>query len=282
MKSRLSICMIAVSLATMLPAADAVSFDDAMYPDLRGQWHRATAPGPRFDQSKPPGRGQGAPLTAEGLARFEANLADMKEGGQGDFQTWKCIPSGMPMMMNAYEPMEIIVLPETTYIRIDVHTDAMRRIFTDGRDWPAEADPTFTGYSIGKWIDTDGDGKYDTLEVETRNLKGPRAYDNSGLSFHPDNGTRLIERIYLDKSNPNILRDEITVIDGYLSQPWTVTKSYRRDAKPQPVWGEDVCPEGNPHILIGKDNYMLSADGYLMPTRRGQKPPDMRYFQEQK
>ena len=33
------------------------------------------------------------------------------------------------------------------------------------------------GYSIGQWIDTDGDGKYDVLEVETRNLKGPRAFD---------------------------------------------------------------------------------------------------------
>jgi hypothetical protein len=206
----------------------------------------------------------------------------MREGGQGDFQTWKCIPSGMPMMMNAYEAMEIIVLPETTYIRIDVHTDAMRRIFTDGRDWPMDEDPTFTGYSIGKWLDTDGDGKFDTLEIETRNLKGPRAYDNSGLSFHPDNKTVIKEKIYLDKSNRNILVDEISVIDGYLTRPWTVAKNYRRDSKPQPVWVEEVCPENNPHILIGTDNYMLSADGYLMPARKGQKPPDLRYFQEQK
>jgi hypothetical protein len=29
-------------------------------------------------------------------------------------------------------------------------------------------EPTYAGYSIGKWIDTDGDGRYDTLEVETR------------------------------------------------------------------------------------------------------------------
>jgi hypothetical protein len=30
-----------------------------------------------------------------------------------------------------------------------------------GRDWPKDLDPTFTGYSIGKWIDEDGDGRFD-------------------------------------------------------------------------------------------------------------------------
>jgi hypothetical protein len=33
-------------------------------------------------------------------------------------------------------------------------------------------DPQFVGYSVGKCLDTDGDGRYDTLEVETRGMKG--------------------------------------------------------------------------------------------------------------
>jgi hypothetical protein len=33
----------------------------------------------------------------------------------------------------------------------------------------------FAGYSIGKWVDEDGDGRYDVLVVETRNMKGPRS-----------------------------------------------------------------------------------------------------------
>jgi hypothetical protein len=41
---------------------------------------------------------------------------------------------------------------------------------------------------------------------------------------------------------------------------------------------EDVCAENNPHIEIGHDTYMLSADGYLMPVKKGQKPPDLRHF----
>jgi hypothetical protein len=44
----------------------------------------------------------------------------------------------------------------------------------------------FAGYSIGKWVDEDGDGRYDTLLVETRGLKNPRTYDAAGIPFHED------------------------------------------------------------------------------------------------
>src|SRR5258707_14781461 len=124
--------------------------------------------------------------------------------------------------------MEIIVLPEVTYILIDHIHDTHRRIYTDGREWPQDVEPAFVGYSIGKWSDRDGDGRYHLLEVETRGMKGPRAYDASGIPLHRDNQTVVKERIYLDKANPNILHDEITVIDNALTRPWTVIKNYRR------------------------------------------------------
>jgi hypothetical protein len=38
------------------------------------------------------------------------------------------------------------------------------------------------------------------------------------------------------------------------------------------------CAENNNHVEIGKENYMMSADGLLMPTRKDQRPPDLRYF----
>ena len=112
-------------------------------------------------------------------------------------------------MMTHYRPMEIIVMPETTYILIDHIHDSHRRIFTDGRDWPKEVEPTFDGYSIGQWIDTDGDGRYDVLEVETRDFKGPRDLRHQRHAAAPDNKTVVKERIYLDKTDPNILHNEI-------------------------------------------------------------------------
>ena len=31
-------------------------------------------------------------------------------------------------------------------------------------------------------------------------------------------------------------------------------------------------------VRVGKENYMISGDGYLMPVRKDQPPPDLRYF----
>jgi len=268
-----------LAAAVIMAAAGAHAFDDAKYPDLKGQWTRISPPGqPAFDPSKPRGRGQQAPLTPEYQAVFEANLADLAAGGEGLWPGYTCRPPGMPPLMTAYEPMEIIVTPDTTYIRIDHIHDTHRRIFTDGRDWPAEVEPAYAGYSIGKWTEPDQTGRYGVLEIETRHIKGPRAFDASGIPLHRDNNTVVKERLYLDTADPNILHDEITVIDNALTRPWTVTKNYRRSPDPRPVWPEYICAENNAHVHIGQESYFVSADGYLMPAKKGQAPPDLRYF----
>jgi hypothetical protein len=182
----------------------------------------------------------------------------------------------MPRVTNGDGQIEVVVTPRTSYIMVE-HINDNRRIYTDGRDWPTEVEPTSLGYSIGTWIDTDGDGRYDVLEVETRGFAGPRTYDASGIPLHEDNLTIVRERIYLDKADPNIFHDEVTVIDHALTRPWIVTKSYHREPDRQPYWREVICAENNNHVAIGKQNYMLK-DGHLMPTRKGQPPPDLRYF----
>jgi hypothetical protein len=259
----------------------ASAFDDSRYPEWTGQWLRAVVPGargnPTFDPSKPPGRGQEAPLTAEYQAIFEANLADQAAGGQGIDATASCLAPGMPRTMMGYGPMEIVITPDTTHILIEYIRDN-RRVFTDGRDWPEDLEPSFVGYSIGRWIDEDGDGRYDALEIETRGFKGPRVYDASGLPLHADNQTVVKERIFLDKADRNLLHDEITTIDHALTRPWTVMKNYRRNPKPQPFWREYVCAENNQHVFIGKEAYYLSDDGRLMPAKKDQPPPDLSFF----
>ncbi len=265
--------------ALLMTVSGAAAFEDAKYPDWKGQWVR---PGgqPRFDPAQPRGPAQNPPLNAEYRAYFEASQKDMAAGGQGDHPVYRCLAWGMPGMMNLYGTMEIVIFPNVTYVLIDDGNDSVRRIFTDGRDFPADAEATFVGYSIGKWVDEDGDGRYDVLEVETRNFRGPRAYDNSGLVLHPDNESIIKERIYLDKAKPTVLHDQVTVIDHALTRPWTVLKTYERDPSPRPYWREDVCAEGNNHVRIGNENYMRDADGELMPTKKGQAPPDLRYFKQ--
>jgi hypothetical protein len=266
-------------LATLtLSAAGARAHDESKYPDWKGQWTRGNGPA-QWDPSKPAGLRQQPPLTLEYQAIWEANMASQSSGGESYNPQAVCLPSGMPRLMIAYEPIEIIVTAETTYVRSD-HLSEFRRIYTDGRDWPNNAEPTYTGYSIGQWIDADGDGRYDVLEVETRNLKGPRTFDASGIPFHADNQTVIKERIYLDKANSDLLRNEITTIDHALTRPWTVTRSYRRDRNGG--WFEHVCTEDNHHVVIGTESYFLDAAGTLMPTRKDQPPPDLKYFQSRK
>src|SRR4051794_4437964 len=273
----------AVTFAAVLAmtAAGARAYDDALYPDLSGPWTRISPPGmPAWDPSMPRGRGQKAPLTPEYNAVFEANLAELAAGGEGFWPGYACRPVGMPAMMTAFEPMEVVVTPETTHILIDHIVDSNRRIYTDGRPWPEDVERAFTGYSIGKWVDTDGDGRFDTLEVETRHIKGQRAFDATGIPMHRDNATIVKERIFLDKADRNVLHDEVTTIDHALTRPWTVMKRYQRSAEAEPLWREYICAENNNHVEIGHDSYFISADGYLMPSRKGQPPPDVRYFKQ--
>jgi hypothetical protein len=184
----------------------------------------------------------------------------------------------MPRVMIAVQPMEIVITPDTTYVMLELF-GTLRRIFTDGRDWPKDIEPSFAGYSIGKWEDTDGDGRFDTLMAETRAIKGPHSYDSSGIPFHQDGRAIVRERIASDKTNPNVLHNEITSIDSALTRPWTVQRNYRRMPSKEPIWSEYVCSENNRHVQIGSDNYVIGADGLLMPTRKNQSPPDLRHFQ---
>jgi hypothetical protein len=205
----------ALAAALMAAMVGAEAAEGPKYPDWRGQWNQVLIPGlagqrVKFDPTKPWGPGQEAPLTAEYQKVLEASMADQAEGGIGNYPSATCRAGGMPRMMSNVGAVEYIVTPATTYILL-TGEDHFRRIFTDGREWPATIEPTYQGYSIGRWIDEDGDGRYDVLQVETRGFKGPRAYDATGLPLHFDNQSIFKERFYRDKADPAIFHDLITV-----------------------------------------------------------------------
>jgi len=283
------VATVVVGLALLhLHGADAS--DGSKYSELNGRWVRVGSPNwvqpagtpefhPTYDPRMylPPPAGL---LTPEYQAIFDANRADQAAGGVGEVPSTFCIPQGMPMMMDLYDPMEIIVTSDITYILISHVNDSYRRIYTDGRDWPADVQRTFAGYSIGRWIDEPSNGRYNVLEVETRYFRGPRAYDATGLPLARDNQSIIKERIHLDKTNSNVIYDDITVYDHALTRPWTITRKAVRDPNPRPAWRTEECPADNSWVRIGKDAYYLSADGNLMPTKKGQPPPNLKYFKE--
>jgi hypothetical protein len=272
---------LALAAALMVMVGSARAADEAKYPKWKGQWIAIVTPGLegrqfKFDPTKSRGLAQQAPLTAEYQKVMADSMAEQAKGGLGNYPTARCLPGGMPRMM-ATQAQEYVITPETTYILLGGE-DPMRRIFTDGRDWPKDIEPSYQGYAIGNWSDEDAEGRYTLLEVETRGFKGPRAYDASGLPLAFDNQSVFKERFHLDNGNPNILHDEITVLDHALTRPWSVDKTFRRNPNPRPAWRETSCVEGNNQIVIGKENYFMSADGNLMPTKKDQAPPDLKYF----
>ena len=274
-----------VAALTMLGLGAAAAAEDGKYPDWRGQWNRERVTGiagqPSFDPHKPWGKGQEAPLTPEYQAVLEANLKSQREGGFFDWLGASCRGFGMPLIMYPFQPIEFIVTPETTYVLID-WVEHTRRIYTDGRDWPKEIEPTLVGYSIGKWLDTDGDGRFDTLEVETRGFKGPRHYDASGLPLHHDNQSVFKERISLDKTNKNLMHNEITV--------------YRSCADPALDRDQGLCAQSRSAARLARihlrgrqwprghrqGELFHERRRLLMPSRKGQEPPDARYFTQMK
>ena len=159
----------------------AQAFDDSEYPNFKGQWRRIPVPGVRgqisFDQHKDWGKGQGAPLTPEYQAIFEANL---KIAGQG--RQRRVARHLVPRLRHAAHDV---------WRRADRDRDHARPPPTSCSNWIEHGRAhlhrrtrlagghraDLQGYSIGKWVDTDGDGRFDVLEVETRGFKGPRRYE---------------------------------------------------------------------------------------------------------
>jgi hypothetical protein len=92
----------------------------------------------------------------------------------------RCLPQGVPGVMMVYAfkmiqtPRELIVIPESQ--------EPPRQIYLDGRDLPKYPDPTWMGYSTGKW-------EGDTLVVQTTGFKEEGWLDNVG---HPRGQSMLI------------------------------------------------------------------------------------------
>jgi hypothetical protein len=278
MRARPFLAVALLGAAACATLASAQAFDDAKYPDWQGQWMRTSDA--RWDPSKPAGLGQQAPFTPEYQAKFEKSLADQVAGGQGLNLMSRCYPAGMPRIALGYNQFEFLIFPDETYI-VQEHFGELRRIYTDGRAWPQGVKPTFAGYSIGEWVDADRDGRYQGLRIETRDMGGPRTFDHTGLPLHEDGQTIVKEYFRLDPGNPDALQDDITVIDHALTRPWTVHRDFKRTRAAK--WFEHPCENAySEHAYIGGEAYFFSADGRLMPGRKNQPPPDLRYFDQPK
>ncbi len=140
---------------------------------------------------------ENAPLTPSAAAIFRARGATMGK----DSPSNHCAPWGMPMVDTQPSPAKIVQTPGVTYILYEENM-SHRQIYTDGRKHTPDPQPTWLGYSVGKW-------EGDTLVVDTVGFNDLSWLDAIG---HPHSeAMRLTERFHrLDFGHTEL---QITVDD---------------------------------------------------------------------
>ena len=141
----------------------------------------------------------------------------------------RCIPDGMPAMMMAMFPMEVLESQGQVTIIQEAYNQ-VRRIYLD-QDQVAfdEAEPRFWGHSVGHW-------EGNTLVVDTVGIKDYVRFRNVPHS----NRIRITERIRL--VSDDIMENSVTVEDPeFLTEPWAWTWMYERH--PEYKMYEYVCED---------------------------------------
>jgi len=61
-----------------------------------------------------------------------------------------CLPEGMPLLEMAPAPYKVAQTPGVTFLLYERDT-TYRQVYTDGRKLPEDPQPSWLGYSVGKW-----------------------------------------------------------------------------------------------------------------------------------
>ena len=195
--------------------------------DLSGVWQTRG-----FQRRVQPMDGTETPWLPWTKEAFDKRQAAEKAGSPLYDPTAACLPSGVPRIMAAPYPIEIIHTPTKVVILHEVQ-HLFRIIHLDRKEHPKNLTPSFFGHSIGHW-------EGDTLVVDTIGLNDMTQIDEAGTQ-HSD-ALHVVERIR--KVDANTLEDIITIEDPKaFTKPWTARRLF--SPKPGLRFMEYVCEEIN-------------------------------------
>jgi len=219
-------------------------------PDLSGLWTKIS---PKYS------RNIAADLKAEEILPWARALVEQRREDLGkEYMNVRCVPlgpgyttaadsTGAEMMKIVQTPGLIIILnPDLTY----------RQIFLDGRALEAAPNPTWMGYSVGRW---DGD----TLVVESAGFNDRTWLDHDG---HPHTeGLRMTERYR--RRDVGTLDVEVTFSDPKAySKPWTVAVRAELAADTELIeWVCNESPHGVEH-WVGKASDERKGEVQVAPA----------------
>jgi hypothetical protein len=203
-------------------------------PDLSGIW---LVGGPKYL------RNLAADLKPEQVPMLPWAAAITKErmtGAQaGEESDANCLPQGVPKIDATPNPFKIVQNPDEVIFLYEAF-GLYRQVFLDGRGLPEDPNPTWMGYSVGKW---DGNA----LVVETAGFNGKTWLDQAG---HPTTeALHVTERFR--RPDFGHLKIEVTIDDPKAyTKPWTVNEEM--EFLPDTDLLEFICNENNrdlPHLL---------------------------------
>lgn len=179
-------------------------------PDLSGVWRRA-ADDPNSTTALASGLGE-IPLQPAARDLYNRRLAVDGAGRPAE----RCLPHGLPLdMMFREAPFRIVQTPTLTVILLEMF-NRFRQVPTDGRKLVPEPQPTWLGYSTGKW-------EGDEFVIDTVGFNDQTWLDNRGLP-HTD-ALHLTERF----RRRNIGRMSLVLIvddPKAYTRPWRINMSF--------------------------------------------------------
>ena len=211
-----------------------------------------TAPAPRLASGRADLSGIWEPLSPKYLRNLAADL----KPEDVPFQPWakalvdaradgshareepdaNCLPQGIPKIAAAPAPWKIVQMQDQVVILHEAF-NLWRQVFLDGREFADDLNPSWLGFSIGKW---DGD----TLVVDSRGFNGKTWLDQTGK---PTTEALHVTERYRRK-NFGTMEVQITIDDSKAyTKPWTVTEEFRLVMNTELM--EFICNENNRDLV---------------------------------
>ena len=146
-----------------------------------------------------------------------------------------CLPEGMPLVEMAPAPYKIIQTPGLTLLLYERDT-TFRQVYTDGRKLPDDPQPSWLGYSVGKWVG-------DSLVVDTAGFNDRGWLDARGHTH--SEALHLTERFHrLDFGDMEV---QLTIDDPKTyTRPFTVHLKQR--LRPDSDLLEYFCTENEKDV----------------------------------
>ena len=207
-----------------------------------------SAPAPRLPDGKPDLSGIWEPNSN----KYVRNIAADLKPEDVPFQPWakalfdsrvdgshsredpdaNCLPQGVPKISAAPAPWKIVQAPGFLVMVYEAF-NLWRQVFLDGRQAIPDANPTWMGYSTGKW-------EGDTLVVDTKGFNGKAWLDQLGRPS--TDALHVIERFR--RKDFGHMDIQITIDDTKAyTKPWMVTQEVH--LLPDTELLEFICNENN-------------------------------------